>query len=34
MSVPFAEFVGKHAFDGVPAKRPIGCSSLQKSHKF
>ena len=21
MSVPFAEFVGKHAFDGVPAKR-------------
>lgn len=21
MSVPFAEFVGKHTFDGVPAKR-------------
>ena len=21
MSVPFAEFVGKHAFDGVPAER-------------
>lgn len=21
MSVPFAEFVGKHAFDGVPVER-------------